>query len=56
MRRTDPRFDPSTMDLSHPCPQCGYKIPPAEIMHVDSWQIMCPRCQAAIPYGVRKAQ
>jgi len=29
-----------------PCPLCGYRILPAEITHLNSWQIVCPRFQA----------
>jgi hypothetical protein len=26
------RTDPASFDLAHPCPDCGYKILPSEIM------------------------
>lgn len=27
------RTDPRSFDLTHPCPVCGYKIPPRELFH-----------------------
>jgi hypothetical protein len=46
MRRKKP--DPSTYDLTHPCPLCGYKIPPGEILHIDGEHILCPKCGKGI--------
>jgi hypothetical protein len=33
MRRN--RVDPKSFDLTTPCPKCGYKIPPNELMRLD---------------------
>jgi predicted RNA-binding Zn-ribbon protein involved in translation (DUF1610 family) len=30
--------------LSTPCPQCGYQIPPGEVLRVSSTQVRCPKC------------
>ena len=48
MRRA--RSDPKTFDLTYPCPVCGYKIPPREILHVDGQNIRCPQCGKNVPY------
>lgn len=37
-------IDPKTLDLTTPCPLCGYRIPPAEIMRVGNHLANCPRC------------
>jgi len=42
MRRN--RVDPKSFDLTTPCPQCGYKIPPAEMMRLDRKHMHCPKC------------
>jgi len=44
------RVDPRSFDLTHPCPACGYKIPPAELLRVDGIKIRCPKCGAETPY------
>ncbi len=31
-------------DLSIPCPSCGYKIQPSELLRVTSHIIKCPKC------------
>jgi hypothetical protein len=51
--RRELRRDPSTYDLKKLRTQCGWKIRPAEIIPLDSWHIVCLKCQAAIPYGVK---
>lgn len=43
MRRTR-RIDPRSFDLSAPCPLCGYRIPPGEIMGTSWSLIHCPSC------------
>ena len=53
MRRT--RTDPKSFDLTHPCPVCGYKIPPAEILHIDGTHICCPRCKSETEYPAQKS-
>ena len=40
-RRTDPR----SFDLTTPCPNCRYKIPPAEILRTGWSTIRCPACK-----------
>ena len=35
------RVDPKSFDLTTSCPECGYKIPPAEILHIDGEHIRC---------------
>jgi predicted RNA-binding Zn-ribbon protein involved in translation (DUF1610 family) len=47
------RVDPKTFDLTHPCPVCGYKIPPNELLRVDGTNIRCPKCGAETPYITR---
>ena len=38
------RVDPRSFDLSTPCPLCGYRIRPAEIL-LTGWSLMrCPSC------------
>jgi DNA-directed RNA polymerase subunit RPC12/RpoP len=49
MRRT--RTDPTKFDLTHPCPHCGYKIPPRELLHIDGEHIRCPKCGKDSVYG-----
>ena len=49
MRRQRP--DPAKFDLTHPCPHCGYKIKPSELIHVDGENIKCPQCQKISAYG-----
>lgn len=39
------RVDPKSLDLTTPCPLCGYRIPPAEILRVGYHLVKCPRCQ-----------
>jgi uncharacterized Zn finger protein len=31
-------------DLSTPCPECGHKIQPNELVRLASHTIRCPRC------------
>jgi predicted RNA-binding Zn-ribbon protein involved in translation (DUF1610 family) len=50
------RKDPRTFDHTYPYPACGYRIPPAELMHVDSQNIRCPQCKAETLYDTSKAQ
>jgi predicted RNA-binding Zn-ribbon protein involved in translation (DUF1610 family) len=33
-------------DLATTCTACQYPIPPAEIVHVDSDHLRCPKCGA----------
>jgi DNA-directed RNA polymerase subunit RPC12/RpoP len=44
------RVDPSSFDLRHACPACGYKIPPNELLHVDGDNIRCPKCGVETKY------
>ena len=37
--------DPKKFDLTTPCPACGYKIPPAELMMLDFKRMRCPNCK-----------
>jgi ribosomal protein S27E len=40
-----PRFKGvPNFDLSLPCPLCGYKIQPRELVHLASQEIKCPGC------------
>jgi ribosomal protein L37AE/L43A len=40
-----PRFKGKpNFDLSQPCPLCGYKIQPNELMRLASHIIQCPKC------------
>jgi hypothetical protein len=40
-----PRFKGvPNFDLSQPCPLCGYKIQPRELVRLASQQIKCPGC------------
>jgi rubredoxin len=32
-------------DFSLPCPACGYKIPPNQLMRLASHTIQCPACR-----------
>lgn len=48
------RTDPKSFDLTHTCPMCGYKIPPAEILRIDGTHIRCPQCLAETPYLTKK--
>jgi predicted RNA-binding Zn-ribbon protein involved in translation (DUF1610 family) len=54
MRRQ--KVDPKAFDLTCPCPGCGYKIPPAEILRVDGENIRCPKCGLDFLYITRKPQ
>jgi hypothetical protein len=31
-------------DFTHLCQHCGYKIPPRELVRLDSTHIRCPKC------------
>ena len=42
MRRS--RVDPKSFDLTTPCPECGYKVPPNELMPLDRERMRCPKC------------
>ena len=43
-----PRFKgKSNFDLSLPCPLCGYKIQPNELMRLASHIIQCPKCSGS---------
>jgi Zn-finger nucleic acid-binding protein len=40
-----PRFKGKpNFDFSLPCPRCGYKIQPKELMRLASHLIQCPKC------------
>lgn len=52
MRRK--RSDPKTFDLTHPCPLCGYKIPPSELIHTNGEHVRCPKCGQESGYGAVK--
>lgn len=41
MRR---QLDPKSLDLTIPCPLCGYRIPPAEILRTGWSTIRCSGC------------
>jgi predicted RNA-binding Zn-ribbon protein involved in translation (DUF1610 family) len=53
MRRT--RTDPKSLDLTFPCPNCGYKIPPREIVLTDAENVKCPQCGKESVYLKRKS-
>ena len=55
MRRSG-KIDLSKFDLTAPCPACGYRIPPSELLHVDGIHIRCPKCKAEFVYITRKPQ
>jgi predicted RNA-binding Zn-ribbon protein involved in translation (DUF1610 family) len=38
-------YDPKSFDLTTQCPACGYKIPPAELVLLDSERMRCPSCK-----------
>lgn len=44
-RSADPKYD-----LSFPCPECGYKIKPAEILRTDDEHLQCPNCKKIVEY------
>jgi hypothetical protein len=46
------RLDPKSFDLTCPCPGCGYKIPPAELLHVDGINVRCPQYKLEFPYAI----
>jgi DNA-directed RNA polymerase subunit RPC12/RpoP len=48
MRRSR-SYDPTKFDLSTPCPECGYRIPPSELMRLDNERMRCPECQHDVP-------
>jgi DNA-directed RNA polymerase subunit RPC12/RpoP len=39
------RIDPRTFDLTFPCPLCGYRIPPAEILRLTFNIVQCSSCK-----------
>jgi hypothetical protein len=43
--RRNRRFDPTKFDLTTECPECHYKVPPAEMMRLDSERMRCPSCK-----------
>ena len=44
-----PRFKGKpNFDFSLPCPHCGYKIQPNELMRLASHIIQCPKCGGVI--------
>jgi DNA-directed RNA polymerase subunit RPC12/RpoP len=43
--RRNRRIDPKTFDLTTPCPECGYKIPPNELLRIDGERMRCPACK-----------
>ena len=38
------RADPKSRDRTTPCPWCGYRIPPDEILRVSYNLVNCPKC------------
>jgi hypothetical protein len=48
MRRSR-RIDPKSFDLTTPCPECGYKTPPNEMMRLDNERMRCPAQDVLIP-------
>jgi hypothetical protein len=48
MRRD--RLDSTTFDLNYPCPHCGYKIPPRELVQFDHLHVQCPKCRELSVY------
>jgi hypothetical protein len=42
------RVDPSSFDLTTPCPERGYKIPPNEMMRLDFERMCCPNCKGDV--------
>ena len=51
-----PRFKGKPeFDLSLPCPMCGYKIQPNELVRLGSHVIKCPKCGDVFnEMGIRK--
>ncbi len=44
-----PRFKGKpNFDFSVPCPLCGYKIQPNELMRLASHIIKCPKCRRSV--------
>ena len=52
MRRAKP--DPTKFDLTFPCPECGYRIKPSELLRVDGEKVRCPACKKDVLYGTKK--
>jgi hypothetical protein len=42
---------PPVFDLTNPCPKCGYRIPPAEILRPSFDHVRCPKCGATFEPG-----
>jgi NAD-dependent SIR2 family protein deacetylase len=36
---------PKSFDLTTECPECHYKVPPSEMMRLDSDHMRCPGCK-----------
>jgi predicted RNA-binding Zn-ribbon protein involved in translation (DUF1610 family) len=47
---------PPIFDLSTPCPSCGHKIEPAEIVRPGFELVQCPKCGVTFEPAVRRAQ
>jgi hypothetical protein len=43
--RRNRRVDPKSFELTTECPDCHYKVPPAELMLLDSDHMRCPNCK-----------
>lgn len=43
MRRGQ-KTDPKSFDLTTPCPSCGYRVPPSEMVRLDFELMRCPMC------------
>ena len=54
MRRR--KADPKSFDLTTPFPECGYKIPPAEMMRLDREHMRCPKCGNAVKIPTKTEQ
>ena len=39
-----PRQDASRLHNATPCPECGYKVSPNEMMRLDFERMRCPSC------------
>jgi hypothetical protein len=42
---TGRRIDRKTFDLTRPCPECGYRIPPNELLRIDGERMRRPACE-----------
>jgi hypothetical protein len=43
--RRNRKFDPKSFDLTTECPEGHYKVPPSEMMRLDSERMRCPSCK-----------